>query len=76
MLIQQKFLQNFVFFQLPGKAGLDEAGWAIHCKLTCLIWLGVMKNKADMLIFAPEEYEVIVCRILSRKKISLQVISD
>ncbi|XP_066910478.1 otoferlin-like [Clytia hemisphaerica] len=44
---------------LPGKAGYGEAGWAIHCKLTCLIWLGVMKNKNDMLIDAPEEFDVI-----------------
>jgi len=59
------FTKIHFLIQLPGKAGLNEAGWAIHCKLTCLVWFGMMKNKADMLIFAPEEYEVIVSNILS-----------
>lgn len=43
---------------LPGKSGLGENGWAIHCKLTCLLWLGMLKNKKDMLIGAPEGYEL------------------
>lgn len=41
------------FLSLPGKSGLGEKGWAIQCKLQCLIWLGLLKNKKDMLKHLP-----------------------
>ena len=41
------------FLSLPGKSGLGEKGWAIQCKLQCLLWLGVLKNKKDMLLHVP-----------------------
>ncbi|XP_065652291.1 otoferlin isoform X5 [Hydra vulgaris] len=43
---------------LPGKSGLGENGWAIKCKLTCLVWLGILKTKKDMLLYAPEGFEI------------------
>ena len=41
------------FLSLPGKRGLGEKGWTIQCKLQCLLWLGVLKNKRDMLLHVP-----------------------
>ena len=46
------------FLNLPGKLGLGEKGWILQCKMQCVIWLGLLKNKKDMLKLLPQGYNL------------------
>ena len=38
---------------------MKEDGWAVKCKLTCLLWLGVIRNKKNMFDNVPRGCEIV-----------------
>jgi len=51
-------------FQLPGKKGHGENGWAIQAKVEVRFWLGLIKDKSEYLKDAPSGFEIVCITIV------------
>ena len=49
---------DIVLFQLPGRKSSGPGGWAIQGKLHIYLWLGLMKQKKNLLPGIPKGYEL------------------
>ncbi|XP_068610034.1 otoferlin [Brachionichthys hirsutus] len=46
-----------VFLKLPGKKGFGSAGWTVQAKLELYLWLGLSKQRTDVLHGLPNGFE-------------------
>ena len=51
-------INEMIILAVSGKQGLGEKGWILQCKMQCLVWIGLLKNKKDMLKHMPQGYSI------------------